>query len=395
MKILYINHTNTISGAGISFSILLRNLGPGVEKYFLLHRKSGLAGRFGAEPEKTYRDPFVSLSMTTLYGEGMPVHLRVFHALKAPLAWPTLAYLKSRWKPDLVHLNETVLAHYAVAASLLGMPLVIHARTVVDPARVGMKMLRWVAQRGRCRFVSIDRETHDSLPWECRAVGEVIYNPVDLPEAGAEAVLAKRKAWGLPENAFVVGQLASLHKEKGIWRILDIARTLCPRYRDLHFVLAGDRDAAMGEGPALAEAIGQAGLQDRVHLVGYETDLPAAYGALDVALCLFGEYLRGVGRAAYEAPLAGKPLIATLPNPDSSDSVIQGVTGLGFECEDYEGVASAICELIENRGKGIDFGRRAKETLADRHSPMLHAERVRTVYQELLGQAVLRTRGNP
>ncbi len=387
MKILYINHTNTISGAGISLSTLLASLPAEVEKCFCIHRKSKLADRFGATSHQTYRDPFLSLLHTTVYGGGMPPHLTLFHYLKSPLALITLFLIKWFWKPDVVHLNETVLTSYAVAASFLKLPLVVHARTPVNPSSIGMRLLDKVAERGNCRFISIDGETHASLPLSCQKMGEIIYNPILLSTATTAEIKAKRRDWDLPDGAIAVGQLASLHKEKGIWRILQIAKTICPSNPMLHFVLAGDTDSNLGEGPAFARAVAEAGLADRIHLVGYESNLAVAYGALDIVLCLFGEYLNAVGRTAYEAPLAGKPLIATLPHPDSSTSLLQGVTGLGFECLDFEGVTRAIVDLSQNPGKRQALGESARAAIAERHSPQRHARKVLNVYHRLLGNA--------
>ena len=145
MKILYINHTNTLSGAGISLSTLLAGLPVEVEKYFCLHIKSKLADRLGATSHQTYRDPFLSLMHTTVYGCGMPPHLTLFHYLKSPLALITLSLIKRFWKPDVVHLNETVLTSYAVAASFLNLPLVVHARTPVNRSAFGMRLLALIS----------------------------------------------------------------------------------------------------------------------------------------------------------------------------------------------------------------------------------------------------------
>jgi len=140
VKVLYINHTNTVSGAGISLAGLLSNLPPDLDRCFCLHRKSQLAGRFGASRETTYFDPLLAMADTTTYGAGMPWHLRAFHAAKAPFALATLAHLKRKWQPDVVHLNETVLVPYALAGARLGLPLVIHSRTVVRPESKGMRL---------------------------------------------------------------------------------------------------------------------------------------------------------------------------------------------------------------------------------------------------------------
>lgn len=384
MKTLYANHTNIVSGATISLAGLLSNLAPNVERYFCLHRKSQLAERFGATRENTYRDPLLAMEATTTYGAGMPWHLRAFHAVKAPWALATLAHLKRKWQPDVVHLNETVLVPYALAATRLGLPLVIHARTVVRPESKGMRLLDRMASHNKVRFVSIDEQTQRSLPPHCRSRSVVVYNPVIMRQVADEEAVAQRRKWKLPKDAVVVGQAASLHTEKGIWRILDLAREICPRNDRLHFVLCGDTSALSGEGPALHSAIQAAGLAHRVHLVGYEEDIALAYAGFDIALCLFGEFLGAVGRAGYEAPLAGKPLVATIPDPHLAEAVVHGKTGLAFEPHDLAGVAHAILDLATHEDRRMELGREAKKVIGARHDPAAHARTIVGIYRDLL-----------
>lgn len=387
MKILYANHTNSVSGASISLAGLLSNLPPHIDRYFCLHRKSQLAERFGATRANTYHDALLAMADTTTYGAGMPWHLRTFHATKAPLASATLAHLKRKWQPDVIHLNETVLVPYALAAARLGLPMVIHARTVVRPESKGMRLLERMAPSSKVRFVCIDEQTQRSLPPNCRSRGTVVYNPVQMRQVADAEVVTQRHKWKLPADAVVVGQAASLHKEKGIWRILDLARAICPQNSRLHFVLCGDTSAARGEGPALQGAIQEAGLADRVHLVGYEEDVALAYACFDIALCLFGEFLGAVGRAGYEAPLAGKPLVATIPDPQNAESVIHGKTGLAFEPNDLAGVANAILELAASEDHRAELGREAKNVIGARHDPAAHARAIVDIYCDLLAKS--------
>ncbi len=384
MRILYANHTNTISGAGISLATLLPNLPPDIRKLFCIHRKSQLAERFGATRENTYRDPLLAMEATTTYGAGMPWHLMAFHAAKAPLALATLAHLKRKWQPDVIHLNETVLVPYALAAVRLGLPLVIHARTVVRPESRGMRLLDRMAPRHKVRFVCIDEQTQRSLPLNCRTRSTVVYNPVLMRKVADAEVVTQRNKWKLPADAVVVGQAASLHTEKGIWRILELAREICPQNNRLHFVLCGDTSPSRGEGPALQAAIQEAGLANRVHLVGYEEDISLAYAGFDIALCLFGEFLGAVGRAGYEAPLTGKPLVATIPDPRNAEAVIHGKTGLAFEPNDLAGVANAILELAASEDRRAVMGREAKKMIGKRHDPVEHARAIVNIYRDLL-----------
>jgi len=384
VKVLFINHTNTISGAGISLAMLLGMLPRDINQLFCLHRKSQLAEKFGATWDNTYRDPLLAINSTTTYGAGMPWHLRAFHAAKAPLALATLAHLKRKWQLDVVHLNETVLVPYALAAARLGLPLIIHARTVVRPESRGMRLLDRMAMKSRLRFVCIDEQTQRSLPPNCKSRSTVVYNPVLMRKVADTEVVTQRNKWKLPEDAVVVGQAASLHTEKGIWRILDLAREICPQNDRLHFVLCGDTSPSRGEGPALHAAVQEAGLANRVHLVGYEEDVALAYAGFDIALCLFGEFLGAVGRAGYEAPLAGKPLVATIPDPHLAEAVVHGKTGLAFEPQDLAGVAQAILELAAHADRRAELGREAKKIIGTRHDPTAHAQRIVGIYRDLL-----------
>jgi glycosyltransferase involved in cell wall biosynthesis len=362
----------------------LKSLPPEVEKFFCLHWKSQLAERFNAAPERTHRDYFLSMMHTTRYGEGLPIHLTIFHTLKAVLALPTLARLKLKWKFQLVHLNETTLVPYALAAVKLGIPVLVHARTVVKPASRGMQLLDQCAIINSIRFVCIDPETRDSLPENCRKASEVVYNPVSLRQISVEERTQKRLAWKIPENAIVVGQMASLHKEKGVWRILEIASQICKSEPRIHFVLAGDSSSQAGLGPELQRAIHESGLDQNVHLIGYEKDVALAYASFDIALCLFGEFLGAVGRAGYEAPLSGKPLVATIPNPKNSDAVVSGKTGLAFEPLDYRGVADAIISLSKDADQRESLGKSARNFIGDRHDPKKHAENIVQIYRSML-----------
>ena len=193
-----------------------------------------------------------------------------------------------------------------------------------------------------------------------------------------------RQSWGCSSEDVVVGQVASLHTSKGIWDILDIASELCSHYDRLKFVLVGDDRAETGEGPKLREVIWQKNLQEKVVLPGYLSNIEMVYGAMDITLCIFGKHLGGVGRQAYEAALAGKPLIATLPNPERSETIKHGITGLAFRASDNHAILKSLQELIESQEKRKELGRRAKMAISERHSPIYVAQKVLSIYNSLI-----------
>ena len=384
MRVLYVNHTLQKSGAGISLSTLLRNLPPDVEKFFLVPSGSEIDSMLGAAPERTFRERYLCQFMTTLYTPQYPAWLFAWHLVKIPIALVRIRHLIRRWKIDLVHVNETTLIAYAFAAHFAGVPVVLHARTAIASRPFERAMLSLLGKMRRTRIACIDSEVRDSLPEPARGIAEVIYNPIDLgPAPTPSEIVAKRAAWGFNPGHIVVGQVASLHRQKGIWLILDLAEKLCAEFPALRLVLVGDDSPTAGEGPQLRASIQQRGLADRISLPGYDTGLATVYASLDVALCLFGGELGGVGRAAYEAAVSGKPLVATVPDPTRSETIQDGVSGLLFTHADAEGIAKALRRLISDPALRASLGSSAHASIGGRHSPSVVVDSVQKLYAEL------------
>ncbi len=384
MRVLYVNHTLQKSGAGISLSTLLQNLPLDVERFFLVPSGSEIDAMLGAAPDRTFRERHLCQFMTTLYTPQYSPALFAWHLMKIPIALVRIRHLIRRWKIDLVHVNETTLVAYAFAAHFAGVPVVLHARTAIASRPFERAMLSRLGKMRRARIACIDSEVRDSLPEPARGIAKVIYNPIDLGTAPSPSeIVAKRAAWGFSPENIVIGQIASLHRQKGIWLILDLAEKLCAEFSALRFVLVGDDSPAAGEGPQLRASIQQRGLADRISLPGYDTGLATVYASLDIALCLFGGELGGVGRAAYEAAVSGKPLVATVPDPTRSETIQDGVSGLLFTHADAEGIANALRRLISDPARRASLGSSAHASIGGRHAPLVVADSVQKLYAEL------------
>lgn len=385
MNVLYINHSILRSGAGISLSTLVRHLPAEVRPFFMLRRKCEIDGLLGAAPEQTFRERFMVEFMTTLYVSPYPLWLFLWHLLKTPLAFFRMRQLKRKWKPDLIHANESSLLIYVFAARLAGLPVVLHARTALAKRPFEQFLLWWIGHLRSTRILAIDHEVKASLPKKAQGITQVVYNPIELgAPPSPEEIAALRASWGFSLDHIVVGQIASLHAQKGVWLIMELAEHLCAEFPLLKFALIGDDSARAGEGPMLREAIKQKGLEDRIVLPGYETRLSLAYGALDIALCLFGGGLGGAGRAAYEAAVAGKPLVATLPDPATSETLRDGVTGLVFAPADHTGISNGLRRLITSPALRHSIGRSAQASIGSRHDPRAVARQVLELYGKLL-----------
>lgn len=385
MRVLYIDHTLHKSGAAISLGSLVRALGNRVEPHFILRSNSEVEETLGAIGRPKHFERWMPQFMTTLRTPQYSLPLFLWHLAKIPVAFVTTLVLVRKWKIQIVHLNETALLPYVFIGTFLGIRVVMHARGATAQRKIEQYFLNLAGRLRGVSVIAIDEETKRSLPAACQEITAVVPNPVDFKmNVDPACVRRLRNSWGCTDDDVLVGQVASLHTSKGIWDILEMARILCPSLPHARFILIGDDRPNVGEGPELRKAVRDSGLEGRVILTGYLDDVEVAYGALDVVLCMFSKWLGGVGRAAYEAALAAKPLIATLPTPEVSSTMKDGITGLVFRPDDEDAILKALRTLIESPAKRSELGRSARQEIGQRHSPSRIAAQVESLYSSLI-----------
>ena len=149
-----------------------------------------------------------------------------------------------------------------------------------------------------------------------------------------------RRSIGVPENAVMLLSVGELNENKNHQIIIKAMSRL--REMDyLHYVL-------VGIGPKAEQLIAQAhelGLGDRVHLLGYRTDIPELNKAADI-FC-FPSHREGLGLAALEAMAAGVPLVTSNVH-GINDYSENGITGFKCNADDAAGFAVAIEKLYED-----------------------------------------------
>ncbi|MBO8137774.1 MAG: glycosyltransferase family 4 protein [Desulfotomaculum sp.] len=203
-----------------------------------------------------------------------------------------------------------------------------------------------------------------------------IYNGINLREIDSHASKRKLcKSLGLPPLGRIVGVVARLAPQKGVVYFIKAA-SLLKEYR-ANFVVIGD-------GPLRNELeikIKKLGLQDRVFLAGYRSDIFRLLPALDIFV--LPSLTEGLPLTILEAMAAARPVVATKVG-GVPELINQGITGLLVEPGNPGELAGAIAELLENPSRAKELGIAGKKIVSENFCIDSMIEATMKLYKELL-----------
>lgn len=181
---------------------------------------------------------------------------------------------------------------------------------------------------------------HEAIGY-ARERGICIPNGFDLQRFGPSesARAALRRECGIDPQALVVGYVARYHPVKDHAGLVVAASQVAAAVPGVHFVMAGPGvDASNAE---LARAIGAAGMQERIHLLGLRADVAAVTAGFDVAVC--ASRAEGFPNIVGEAMACAVPCAVT----DVGDcAAIVGDTGAVVPPSDPPAMAAALTRLL-------------------------------------------------
>jgi glycosyltransferase involved in cell wall biosynthesis len=267
-----------------------------------------------------------------------------------------------RERPDVLHLNTSVLLGWAAAARHERVPVVWMVREVLGP---NPSLRRWHARfitRHARRLVVISSSVGACFPREARP--RLVYNAVDLDEFRLDLLNEReqvRAELDLPQDVPMVMALGSVQRPKGHWLLLDAFSRLDARTRLV--LVCGGADRAYAESPRgrLKRALGlpldaldawrrdadARGIRERIMVTGFRTDIPRLLAATDV-LAFPSLEPEGFGRPIIEAMAMARPVVATDVGP--SAEVLGPEAGL-LVPPDADRLAGAFANLLADADK--------------------------------------------
>jgi len=228
----------------------------------------------------------VALVPPTTLGVALDVHAVPWRCLRSArlndlrLGWDLWRYLRRR-RPDVVHTH----LFYAdvcgrVAGRLAGVRIIVgteHSTEATPLSRRRRLLLRATAPFAS-RLVAVSESVrHAAMARLGNAARnmEVIPNGIAIEE-WADAEPLEAAALGLPADAIRIGCVGRLAPEKGLDVLIEaLARTPEPQW---HLLLVGDGT----ERGALEALVQRLQLSDRVHFLGWRTDVARLLRSFDV-----------------------------------------------------------------------------------------------------------------
>lgn len=191
-------------------------------------------------------------------------------------------------------------------------------------------------------------------------------------QSSAEA----KRSLGIPPDQFLIGAVGRLSAEKGFDLLIAAVGSLVSAGLNVGLVIAGNGD----QEALLRRQIAELGLERRVHLLGFRSDVVEIYQALDTFA--LSSYREGLPNVLLEAMACEVPVVATsvagIPQLIHSD-----INGLLIPPGDREALASALRRLLADKQLRESLSAEALRVIEEHYTFERRMRKIAAVYEDL------------
>jgi glycosyltransferase involved in cell wall biosynthesis len=282
---------------------------------------------------------------------------------------------------DVVHCADLLAAyHVGLAARLAGTFLVSHVRCSYPRVSTrDRQFLRPVQQ-----WVFVSRSTWREFGVHVTpARGSVVYDAAEMPAAAGSPRAAARllRDLGVPEDARIVGMVARVAPIKDYETLARAAWIVLEREPRAHFLIVGDHSGAAAYAEHYRHVRGllrELDLERHFTFTGHREDVGSFIRQFEVAVLV--THSEGLPLVLLEAIRLGKPVVATAVG-GIPELVRDGETGLLHGHRDWETLANAILDLLNNPARAARLAASAADAVEREFSRTAFSKGITEVYE--------------
>lgn len=298
----------------------------------------------------------------------------------------TLRRIIKQLKPDIVYAHSSKAGAFARIADLgLNNKVIYNSHGWAFNMQQSAKkkeMYKWVEKISAhfCdKIVCIsDAEKESALREKiCKPSKlQVIYNGIDLEEIEKTTPMSRAQL-GIPEDAFVVGMVGRLSKQKAPDTFVKSAKLIKEKIPNAFFLMVGDGELR----DQVESLINQYDLGSSFLITGW-VDNPIAYmKIMDVGMLL--SRWEGFGLVLPEYMACGVPIVAT--NVDAIPNIIRdGVNGMLVDKDDYHKAVDVVDRLFKQPDLTSSLVKNAKNIVKTKFDGKRVAQNSEQLYKELI-----------
>ena len=285
---------------------------------------------------------------------------------------------------DIVHTNDGEMhVAWSVPALFAGASHVWHHRG--DPKARGANLLAPVFAD---HIVSVSRFSQPSSPilpikHKLSVIRSPFRHPEDAPDR-AEARKAALASQGLPPTTQILGYFGTLIERKRPLVFVDVINAFVRRYPEvpvvgLLFGLPGLENPSADR--AVQDHARELGIQDRVRLMGFQTQIDQWMAATDVLVA--PAVREPFGRTLIEAMLVGTPVVATASG-GNPEAITDNVNGFLVSQDDPIAFVDPIQRLLTDDALRDRIAVAAQRSAIAAYSAEHHVRQISDLYESLL-----------
>ena len=296
------------------------------------------------------------ISLTSIM-TGQVRSSRIKQSLKIILDTINIAGILLKFRPELVYTNTSVVISGAIASKLLRVRHFWHIHENYDTMQINSvippKVLGWIIEKFSEKVIFVSTLAMKSLLLEGSTKTVVVHNGIDLSN------FTYFKPERLGKKA-VIGFVGTIAYRKGLDILFKSIALLINAYQiDVILEIWGEGDSQyLAFLKAMAKELN---IDDNIRFAGYSSNLSNILPKFNVLVVPSrGESFSLV---VIEGMAAGVPVVATkCGGPE--EIIDNGVDGLLVPSEDYESLAKAIKQVIENPDKAKSMAIKAREKVS-------------------------------